>query len=222
MATTVCATRSPIVGTPSRRTPEPCGLGISTALTGGGEYEPELVRFEILWMLSARSASNASRSCPSTPAAPLLALTRRHASQTIGLGIANGLSLVFGMFARFLPRPRSRLFDRTFRISRPLGSTATPASSGFTATTGRSAGERRVGTQCLRVRPVGRLPLATLKAYNPGRHIDARLLTFRARAADQAHTASTPGTAWPIIGTPARLITGEQPDPPLSMPPRLR
>src|SRR3954470_3620517 len=66
------------------------------------------------------------------------------------------------------------------------------------------------------VSAVGRLPLATVEACDPGRHIDARLLTFHARTADQAHAASTPGTAWPVIGTPARLITGEQPDPPLS------
>jgi len=38
-------------------------------------------------------------------------------------------------------------------VSRPLGSTPTPASSGFTATTGRSAGEHRIGTQCLRLLP---------------------------------------------------------------------
>ena len=44
--------------------------------------------------------------------------------------------------------------------------------------------------------------LATLKASDPGRHIDARLLAFRARAADQAHAAFTPGTAWPVIGHP--------------------
>src|SRR3954464_11145465 len=106
------------------------------------------------------------------------------------------------MFARLLPGLWPRLIDRTFRISRPLGSTATPASSGFTATTGRSASERRLGTQCLRVLPVGRLPLATLEAYDPGRRIDARLLTFHARAADQAHAAFTPGTAWPVLGTP--------------------
>jgi hypothetical protein len=42
------------------------------------------------------------------------------------------------------------LIESTFLISRPLRSTTTPDSSGFTATTGRSAGERRVGTQCLR------------------------------------------------------------------------
>src|ERR1700683_5598751 len=38
-------------------------------------------------------------------------------------------------------------------MSRPLGSIPTPASRSFTATTGRSAGEPRVGTQCLRFPP---------------------------------------------------------------------
>ena len=48
MAATVWAILSEIVGTPSTRTPPPCGLGISTALTGGGKYDPELIRFQIL------------------------------------------------------------------------------------------------------------------------------------------------------------------------------
>jgi hypothetical protein len=60
------------------------------------------------------------------------------------------------MFARFLPGRTPRLSDRTFLLSRPLGSTATPASSGFTATTGRSASKRRIGTQCLRFPPLAR------------------------------------------------------------------
>ena len=34
--------------------------------------------------------------------------------------------------------------------------------------------------------------------HDLGRGFDARLLTFRARAADQAHAASTPDTAWPV------------------------
>jgi hypothetical protein len=34
--------------TPRTQAPEPCGLGISTALTGGGKYDPELIRFQIL------------------------------------------------------------------------------------------------------------------------------------------------------------------------------
>jgi hypothetical protein len=42
------ATLSAIVGTPSTRTPRLCGLGISTALTGGGNQVPELIRFQIL------------------------------------------------------------------------------------------------------------------------------------------------------------------------------
>jgi hypothetical protein len=56
-------------------------------------------------------------------------------------------------------RSRARFEPRS---SRAAGSTATPASSGFPATTGRSASERRVGTQCLPVSAVGMLPLATL------------------------------------------------------------
>ena len=41
-----CATRSPTVGTPKILTPP--GLGISTAFTGGGKYDPEAIRFQIL------------------------------------------------------------------------------------------------------------------------------------------------------------------------------
>src|ERR1039458_4146788 len=71
------------------------------------------------------------------------------------------------------------------------------------------------------VSAVGTLPLAARRTDPQARTaaFAARLLTFRARAADQDHAAFTPGTTWPIIETPARLITGEQLDPPLSMPP---
>jgi hypothetical protein len=48
MAAAVCATLSAIVGTPSTRVPPPCGFGISTTLTGGGNQVPELIRFQIL------------------------------------------------------------------------------------------------------------------------------------------------------------------------------
>ena len=91
-------------------------------------------------------------------------------------------------------------------MSRPLGSTPTPASRSFTATTDRSAGKRRNWYSMPPVSAVGTLPLATYGACDPGRGIDARLLTFRARAADQAHAASTPGTTWPGTRAPARLI----------------
>ena len=53
-----------------------------------------------------------------------------------------------------LPQDLTAPVERpTFLVSRPLRSTPTPASRSFTATTSRSASERRVGTQCLRFLP---------------------------------------------------------------------
>ena len=37
---------------------------------------------------------------------------------------------------------------------------------------------------------------------NPGASIGARLLTFHAKAAEQAHVASMPDTTWPVNGRP--------------------
>ncbi len=106
-------------------------------------------------------------------------------------------------------------------MSRPLRSTPTPASRNFTATTDRSASERRVGTQCLRLLPRHAPFRDPWRPAVPGRRIDARLLTFRARAADQAHTASTPDTTWPGTRAPARLIPREKQGPPVLMPSKL-
>ena len=55
---------------------------------------------------------------------------------------------------------RPRLFDSTSPMSRPLRSTTTPASSGFTATTSRSASERLNRYSMPPVAAVGSLPLA--------------------------------------------------------------
>src|SRR5215470_2034805 len=49
-----------------------------------------------------------------------------------------------------------------------------------------------------RIRPVGSLPLAAPQDSD----IRARLLTFRVKAADRAHVASMPDTAWPVNGHP--------------------
>jgi hypothetical protein len=54
--------------------------------------------------------------------------------------------------------------------------------------------------------------------HDLGRRFDARLLTFRARAADQDHAASTPDTTWPGTRAPARLIPRGYQGPPVSMP----
>ena len=105
-------------------------------------------------------------------------------------------------------------------MSRPLRSTTTPASSGFTANTSRSASERRDRYSMPPVSAVGTLPLAARRTDPQARTaaFDARLLTFRARAADQAHAASTPGTAWPRTRDPARLVSEDEAGPPISMP----
>jgi hypothetical protein len=59
---------------------------------------------------------------------------------------------------------------------------------------------------------------APSRDHDLGRGFDARLLTFRARAADQAHAASTPDTTWPGTRAPARLIPRGYQGPPVSMP----
>ena len=130
MATTVWATRSATVGTPSTRTPPPCGLGISTARTGGGKYDPELMRFQILNRLFFRSSSNSSRVWRSTPGAPSLAATRLYASHTICLGMSNGLACDVGMFPLFL-LGKPQLIDSTFLMSQPLGSAPTSREQGL-------------------------------------------------------------------------------------------
>ena len=72
----------------------------------------------------------------------------------------------------------------------------------------RSASTPRIGTQTLTVSAAWVTP--SRHPHPPGGTIGARLLTFRATAADQAHVASMPDTEWPVNGTPATLIP-EQP-----------
>ena len=96
MATTVWATRSATVGTPNNLTPPPCGFGTSTALTGGGKYDPEESLFHVTYKLFRRSASYSSIVHPSTPGPPWFALTFLNASTTACFGIANGLPVDLG------------------------------------------------------------------------------------------------------------------------------
>ena len=67
-------------------------LGDLDRLDRGREEDPELIRFQISRGCPARSASSCSRSCPSTPGAPLLALpadapTPSTSGMTNGLGV---------------------------------------------------------------------------------------------------------------------------------------
>jgi hypothetical protein len=110
------------------------------------------------------------------------------------------------------------LTETTFPMSRPLRSTATPASSSFSANTSRSASERRDRYSMPSVSASARSLSRPLGPATPDDCFDARLLTFRARAADQAHAASTPDTAWPETRAPARLISRDEAGPSISMP----
>src|SRR5674476_1151851 len=166
MATTVWATRSATVGTPSMRTP-PCDFGISTPLTGGGKYDPDDNRFQILYRLFFRSSSKAAKVCPSTPGAPLLAATRLYASQTCCLGISNGLTCDAGMFSSLPPRTlRSWLIEVTVLMSRPLGSAPTSRQQGLHSYYGPVRSEHRIGTPCLRFLP-RHAPSRDRRANNP-------------------------------------------------------
>ncbi len=46
------------------------------------KYDPDDIRFQIRYKLFFRSSSKSAIVCPSTPGAPLFALTFSHASQT--------------------------------------------------------------------------------------------------------------------------------------------
>src|SRR5450759_1295984 len=177
------------------------------------------MRFQILNKLFFRSDSKSSRVSLSTPGAPLLAATRLYASHTCCLGISNGLTCDVGMFPLFLlgNAPVDRIDSPDWPVPWPHPHRQWAGASQLLRT-GPPASVASVLSAfgfCL-----GTLPLSARWLYKPmnGRRIDTRLLTFRARAADQAHAASTPGTTWPISGSPARLIPGNCEGPLVSMP----
>lgn len=106
-------------------------------------------------------------------------------------------------------------------MSRPLGSAPTPASRGFTATTSRSAGGRRNGTQCLRL-------AASARSLSPGRGPLVPICTSRRVSAPPSHVpcrSSRPGSRRLLAGhhlantrAPARLVPGAMARPLVSMP----
>src|SRR5450755_2945304 len=105
-------------------------------------------------------------------------------------------------------------------MGRPLRSTATPASSSFSANTSQSASEHLNRYSMPPVSAVGTLPLAARRTDPQARTAasSARLLTFRASAADQDPAASTQGTTWPGAREPARLVSEDEAGPPILMP----
>src|SRR3954470_10755890 len=105
---------------------------------------------------------------PSTPAAPLFALTCLYASHTSCFEMANDLSARPDLLTRLLPEQKSRLLVRTEVLDEPAPSLH-PHYRGFSATTSRSASGRRDGTQRLRFPPYDALPLPTrAQRHGPG------------------------------------------------------
>jgi hypothetical protein len=105
--------------------------------------------------------------------------------------LGNRKRLVSGLWHVASPPPRTlrpRLNESTFLISRPLRSTATPESSGLTATTGRSASERRVGTQRLRFLPSAR---SLSRPKGPATPVAISTLAF-SRSVPEPQTRLTP------------------------------
>ncbi len=102
-----------------------------------------------------------------------------------------------------LPEPSSWLLART-NLDEPTPSLQ-PHYRIFITTTSRSASGFRNGTQHLAISVAQRSP-----SHHPktGRGIGTRLPKFHVRAAEQDHATSVPDTAWPINGTPARLVPG--------------
>src|SRR3984893_9479308 len=99
--TTVCATRSAMVGIPKGRIP-PLAFGISTRRTGGAKYDPDDIRFQTLKRLLFRSFSKAAMETPSTPAAPWFSFTCSQASQTRRLEMSYGFASDIGSSRRRL------------------------------------------------------------------------------------------------------------------------
>src|SRR6185312_7202459 len=91
----------------------------------------------------------------------------------------------------------ARLTERTTATDDPAPSLQ-PRYRTFGTTTGRSASVSGDGTHV----PTGHSRLGHSLSPPLSGSFRTRLLTFRTRAADQAHAASAPDTAWPVNGYP--------------------
>src|SRR5215469_1801614 len=108
------------------------------------------IRFQILYRFPAKSSSNCSIVCSSTPAAPRLDLTALYASYTRHLSMLNGLFVACIEFILFPVVSLMRPPDPP-----PL---LPPHYRAFVTHTSRSAPVLRFGTLASRFWPLGLLP----------------------------------------------------------------
>src|SRR5450755_136362 len=114
---------------------------------------------------------------PSTPGAPLFALTFSHASQTACFDISNGLPGDFSSPARLLPE---LLADRANTATNDPAPSLRPHYRDLSATTSRSASASRDGTQPLTASaPPGALPLT--RPASAGRAVPGHAFSCSAR-----------------------------------------
>ncbi len=160
------------------------------------------------WKVAARGQSIPDLMHPSAPAAPLLALTLRYASQTTCLETSNGFACDFDSLTWLLP---STSVDHQTNQDNPPPSLQ-PHYRTFIATTRRSAPLPRIGT----------LPLADSAAWGsplrrPRQHaagpIRARGSHVPHRSLNRARATSAPDTHLASTQAPARLFPGQQLDP---------
>ena len=169
LATTVCATLSAIVDTPSTR-PAAVRLGDHDCPDRRGKPGsrthpiPDLVEvalkvgLELVQILAIHAGGTLVG----------LDLPPRLPHQLLGNRKRLAVRL-WHVSSRLLPGPRPWLVDWTSLVSRPLGSTPTPASRSFSATTGRSASERRDRYSMPSVSASARSLSPTFGACDPGR-----------------------------------------------------
>ena len=136
---------------------------------------------------------------PSTPAAPLFALTRSIRLPHQLLGISNDLPARPDMLTASPPGQLPGCSCE--QIHDEPAPSLHPHYRRFTATTSRSASAPRIGTQHLTVSAARRAPSHPPRLSAAG-SIGTRLPTFRAAAADRARAAFMPDTTWPISGHP--------------------
>src|SRR5215510_8612749 len=139
--------------------------------------------------------------CPSTPAAPLFALTRLYASHTSCFGILNGFTSGLDLLTRLLPDQTPGCSCDQDRMSQPLRSALiTRVSSLLRA--GPPARHESV-LDASQFPLLGALPLAP--SPNPRKEENSIGRAFPRspqEPTDRTHAACMPDTTWPIDGHP--------------------
>src|ERR1700730_1523266 len=137
---------------------------------------------------------------PSTPGPPWLAFTFSQACWTAHFEISNGLPVDFSSPTRLLPE--LALVDRTSNATDDLTPWLHPHRTKQELRSYYGPVRQRVPRRYSSPRGVSAGESPSRLPDGQGDSVGTRLLPFHARAADQAHAAFMPVTAWPVSGFP--------------------